>query len=173
MEIKLNYDLMEKIYEANNGIKLHTILKVNTIGTLSSLAALMPFDIGFSCGGKLLGTCLLSSVVFTMTEIKVLNNNQNKRNMASEELELLILDLYKLDVSTSLDLLKKSFVVQNNYSIRYIDEKKNLVEQKQIHIPVSNNEFDEVVQKHIVGTRSYILTKNISSRSLKKILTDN
>ena len=163
MKLKINYDLIEKIKESKNGIKLNKIVKTRVISFGVSLAILSPLYVNFSVEETMIG---ISSLVFWnvffggldyLFEKKIKNL---KELSATFDLLQLTNALSKLEVRTTTKLLKEAEVISTNYKIKFKDSDKTpvLKQEKYIEVPLSNGYKETLLQEHNIGSKDYELS---------------
>ncbi len=163
MKLKINYDLIEKIKESKNGIKLNKIVKTRVISFGVSSALLSPLYVNSSVEETMLG---ISSLVFWnvffggldyLFEKKIKNL---KELSATFDLFHLANELSKLDVRTTTELLKEAEVISTNYKIKFKDSDKTpvLKQEKYIEVPLSNGYKETLLQEHNIGSKDYELS---------------
>lgn len=172
MNIKVNYDLVNKMYESKHGYKLSREVKtlllgsVLTAGMLSpALAFVSPEDIK-AFVPKYLTFVLVSSFLGGKMCKKI--TNSTAMNNANKSLYLLSSELNNNNVDITPDLLKEGVVTSKKYRLEYKDKDsitKRLKEYKYVDVPLSNGYNKTLVQEHFVGSKDY----NIKEEKIKKM----
>lgn len=174
MKLIINYDLVERISEAKNGMKLIRILQcaaqkrpVASIGLLSAMVTLT-----ICCP---LVFIPLSMKVYSAYDKWNYENKDSEIQKATVDLEQLVRQLYNLNVYTTLELLKKAKVTDQYDEIVYvsIDIKSNtfkyLLKKNSVELPVlkqhkfinveqTNGMTETLHQIHFVGYKDYELS---------------
>ena len=172
MNIKINYDLVNKIYESNHGYNIikdfKKLLKGNTIGLciVSPMAILLPTeDIKAYFAKVLIALVLADALVAYLTkEIYY----ENAVYTATLSLDLLSDELNDNNVDVTTDLLKKGVLTSKKYRFEYKNEDskfKSLKEYKYIEVPLSSGYNKTLVQEHFVDSKDY----NIKEEKIKKM----
>ena len=178
MNLKVNYDLLEKIYESNKGIKISKSMKSLTTGSIVGIAFMSPF-LYLAYDNFLLGMSMLSGVctAFNIFESYCINKITKPIVMeaANSYLDYLTLVLYTHEIKTTTELLKQAKIIDKEYKLEYKDESSNiksLKEYKYIDVPLSNGYTETLKQEHFIGDKDYYLsigtpTKKINFKTVK------
>lgn len=177
MKLIINYDLLEKIKEANNGIKLEKNIK-HELKVQSFLFTIFPLiDLAMLGEVQWLKNLILCSCYFTINVgIKTLVDKIFKERtelIAFAHLIMLASQLNDLNVKTNADLLKESEVYKTEYKLLVNENKLPIITQKKyILVPTYNglgNITDtSILQEHILGSDEYELS--IGSPEKKLVL---
>lgn len=165
MKIKINYDLMEKIKESKNGVRLDKIVKEEVISFGGSLVILTPLYVIISSKATLLS---ISSLVLWDALSGGLNyyfakKRKNEKELsATKDLFYFTNQLSKLELKTTTELLKESEVIKTNYKIHFEDDSKmpKLKQEKYIKIKLCNGYTETLLQEHNVGADDYEISVN-------------
>ena len=161
MKIKVNYDLLEKIDESKNGVKLSRALfdrktiiyLVFAIGTNYSLLSDSKTMKDF------VKNVIFITVVWTLglAGMKYLFKHFKQQYMESAKIELsnLVSQLSSIDVNTSLEKLQEAEVLETNYKFSFVDSKPILTQKKYINIPLTNGYEQCILQEHNIGYSDY------------------
>lgn len=157
MKIKVNYDLINKISESKNGLKLQKAL-------IFSNCIDIPIYVYYLIitGGSIFNFLfvVLLSQIPAMTNAGLISVlvEQWVKNKANKNLDIFVNQLYNLEVKTTTELLKESKVIEKNYEINYKDNKPILIQRKYISVPLCNGYDETLLQEHNVGSRKYELS---------------
>ena len=172
MNIKVNYDLVNKMYESKHGYKLSREVKTLLLGGVLSagmlspaLAFVSPEDIK-TFVPKYLAFILVSSFLGGKMCKKI--TNSTAMNNANLSLDLLSSELNNNNVDITPDLLKEGVVTSKKYKLEYKDKDsitKRLKKYEYIDVPLSNGYNKTLVQEHFVGIKDY----NIKEEKIKKM----
>lgn len=179
MKININFDLIERIEDANVGISLSRVSKQFIKGTIisSSVITLLSIplqrpledmiqSIGFSAGLN----------AFAYTAIDLITAPLFKK-LSREYLKILSYKLKTLNVNTNYELLMNSEKYKTEYELIPEENKLPQLEQKKyIMVPViEDNEEREVsiLQEHILGTKEYTLSIGEPKKALKLVPSKN
>ena len=168
MKIKINYDLMEKIDNSKNGLKLSRELK--KYHTSKPMLCLHTFDLIYVI--SLLGRKRFLSVfiyitirgiaeIFNALLTKLRINNMKEFEILFSNIELteLLVQLSSINVTTSLEKLQEAEVLETNYKFKFIDSKPILTQKKYINIPLTNGYEECILQEHNIGYSDYEISK--------------
>ena len=171
MKIKINYDLFDKINEANTGMSLKKTTKKNlfAIGiTLPLMVATIP-DIR-AILAIVARLAAMNYLFYGMTDMLLSSLVKDK---SKDELKRLAIELRNIDVNTDYEMLLNSSKYKTEYEIKKEEEQPPKLEQKKyIMVPVyDNGEEKEVslVQEHIIGTDEYHLSYGSPKKVLKLV----
>ncbi|MBQ9012168.1 MAG: hypothetical protein IJ094_01075 [Bacilli bacterium] len=186
MKIKINYDLVEKINESENGVKLSKTIKEFykkplVFGT-TSLQVFSILGMFFrSNPGKISPISLLAIGIHGLTHLVFLYSSYMKNNLdkdydiqkARYDLYILVSELNNLDVNTTYANLLKSEVIQTDYEFKFVDSKPLLKQKKYINIPLNNGYEQTIMQEHKVGSKEYELSVNEPEKKMNLKLSRN
>ncbi len=174
MNIKINYDLVKKIYESNHGYNFikdfKVLLKGNTftLCIVSPLAILLPTEDRKAYFVKILiGLVLGNAFVAKLT--KEIYSKDAVSN-ATLSLDLLSDELNDNNVDVTTDLLKKGVLTSKKYRFEYKNEDskfKSLKEYKYIDVPLSSGYNKTFVQEHFVDSYDYNIKENKGRKLIK------
>ncbi len=172
MNIKINYDLVNKIYESNHGYNVvkdfKKLLRTNTIGLciVSPMAILLPVEDRKAYFIKVLISLVLSDALIAKLVKDVCY--ENAVSNATLSLDLLSDELNDNNVDVTTNLLKEGVLTSKKYRFEYKNEDskfKSLKEYKYVDVPLSNGYKKTLVQEHFVGSKDY----NIKEEKIKKM----
>ena len=168
MKIKINYDLFDKINEANTGMSLKKTTKKNLFAIGITLPLMVAVSPDFKTVLEIIARLTaLNYLCYGMVDILVSSITKDK---SKDELKRLAIALRNIDVNTDYEMLLNSSKYKTEYEIKKEEEQLPRLEQKKyIMVPVyDNGEEKEVslVQEHIIGTDEY----HLSYGSPKKVL---
>jgi len=168
LKIKINYDLFDKINEANTGMSLKRITKKN----LFAISITLPLMVATSPDLKtvLAITTKLTAMNYLFYGISEMLFSSFIKDKSKDELKKLAIALKNIDVNTDYEMLLNASKYKTEYEIKKDEQQPPKLEQKKyIMVPVyDNGEEKEVslVQEHIIGTDEY----HLSYGSPKKVL---
>lgn len=162
MKLVINYDLLEKIFEAKHGISLAELkleLKIYTTITI-------PFSIlEYSETGNLPSTIIYSTIAITngllagrIIEMSFLDMYKSR---AKKHLSELANELNHYCIETNEELIKKAKKYKTEYGLDTESFPPKLMQKKYIMVPVHNNWGNNersLVQEHIIGSKEYALS---------------
>lgn len=167
MKIIINYDLLQRIAEAKKGFSLirtsknaliivtcfqciellSKALTINSIDFqrwLEGFLTLLPFDY--------LLTILGAGAILSISGVI--------RREAIDDLDKLASKLNYLNIDTDDNLLLNSYKYHMEYAFDFENKIPSLIQKKYINIPVTNkNEEVSILQEHIIGTNTYVISK--------------
>lgn len=179
MNLIINYDFFNAIKDTNEGFTPFKVIrncktkwvKINL--PLLTLAELLTFREDFLKYmphaimiqfGLIIG-CNLAGYL-TMGDVY--------KDESDKKLRMLVSQLKIINVDTSLDLLKESHCESRIYNLKVNKKFPQIIEYKSILVP-SYNYCGEIVdtsimQEHVVGSNSYILSRGSLKKELKPVL---
>lgn len=174
MKLIINYDLLNRIKDTQKEFKLQRIferslidvskdcLKYHPFLLIFHLSVKVPFSVMFSGG---LITSILYFFVwepYNYLQIKYL------QNVYEQQLQHLSIELDKIYVKTSKDLLKESKLYHTDYELKLTDKKiPYILQKKYINIPTYDNgdiKDTSVLQEHKLGSKEYYLSRGSVSK---------
>jgi len=175
MKIEINYDLLDKIREANTGLSLNKTAKFILLRTSIQTTICMIIDmIYYAKIQNLLKDLTFSFLiqgVMTITTDLILS--KINKSIASYDLKHLLNLLKVINIDTTYELLLDAYKYKTDYKVRFNNDKIPVLEEKKyIMVPVyENGDCKEVsiVQEHIVGTRKYHLSYGKPNKVLKLV----
>lgn len=174
MKIIINYDLIEKILEANNGFSLNKSAKivlrrtliVTTITTILNISDIIKQP-----------ELLLKPIIYYLQYYSILGGICDMmlikltKQSALNDLKKLSHTLKNLDISTNQELLLKSYKYATNYEFGHNKSTIPKIKQnKYIIVPIYDNGKEKeisILQEHILGTNQYYLSYGSPTKSLK------
>ena len=177
MKFTINYDILYKIYRSENGKGfLHHYkiwFKGANIGTVLSIPVIM---LVLNDNNKLPRQLLInyiSSLILGIPFAASTNKHmkEKEKNVANIELILLLFELSKLEIDTSLDLLKESKTNDVKRIIKYEDDFRlpKIKEYKYIDVPLNNGFTETILQEHVLGTENYEISIGVPEKKKKLI----
>lgn len=174
MKIKINYDVIDKIFSTNKGYSIQKIHK-ESLQYFSFIVLPLSTTVEW---GNLTDGNPLPFLIKNITSISVysignfigqLSIKDVIRCKSLIELNKLLYDLNKIYIDTDLDLLLKSYEYKTDYKIK-LDESKipYILQEKYIMMPTyDNKEVKEtsILQKHIIGSQEYELSRGTPKKS--------
>jgi len=183
MKLIINYDVVERIYTANNGIPLKDLLK-QAIPIQSSVFAINCIIDFITFDGKI--EVLQNSLLFisglagvtTAAYMFKKTKEEEIKNDACSDLRILANKLNNLKINTDADLLKKAQVSETKYRMVLNKQKRPTIQQdKYISIPTydwqGNIKETSILQEHTIGSNEYILSIGSPQKSLKLSLANS
>jgi len=173
MKININYDLMTKIAEANNGFVLKkTVKRILIYSAISITIAQVIVPGEASLSEELLKGIVTVVPIHTLgaaaTDLTLI---ESKKRLALNKLKALSLALNQLNLNTDSELLLKSQKYKTEYNFNHNDSTTpKLEERKYIMIPVYENGEEKevsVLQEHIIGTKTYSLSLGSPKKVVK------
>lgn len=183
--LRINYDLMDKIQSANKINKCSKLVKKCIIGSTAGLCACMFSATNLPIDAQIPLVLLAGVGTYFIVDIATMFSNvvcdmtmgENHMTWSKNDLSKLAMRFKDIDIKTDLDLLLKSQEYHRNYKLVQVDNHfPSIMERKYINIPSYNQNNNvtsiSVVQSHIVGSSLYQLStgEHIKNKSLKKIL---
>lgn len=183
MIIENDFDIMEMIYEAENGQKFSKLARQ---GLARSAPLYIPTPILLATSYYFfkeefystlsLATLSVIPIIFASYLLNKIKAPYHKL-LAEIKLEFLVYELTKLEVDTSRELLKEAEVIQTDYELVFSDDKisvPKLNQKKYISVPLSNGGEETLLQEHFVGFKDYELsvgspTKKLSFKPIKQV----
>ncbi len=170
MKIKINYDLIDKIKESQNGVTLFKTASRNFKYGIFMFSAYILLDLMLSKDDNnvLLAASIGASICYlSKTLIDNIMNaciKDKQKLKALTDLISLTIKLKKINIDTSLELLIDSKVQKVDYSIKLNSKKiPSILQNKYILIPTYNDgEIKEkyVLQEHVIGSKEYTLSSS-------------
>lgn len=170
VKLIIDYDMLEKIRHSKEGIKASesfmTSLKAFKEIHMFNLCMTV-FNIFSSVITKdnkhfyiipIILEISIYSLSYNLCKNYAKRNKNNYKNIATFDLDILVNQLYNLEVKTTTELLKESKVIEKNYEINYKDNKPILIQRKYISVPLCNGYDETLLQEHNVGSRKYELS---------------
>lgn len=159
MKIIINYDLIDKVREANTGFSLR---KFTTLVGLTNGLVIPPMIIGSELGNVPLTDTLESILrILCISSLQSFGYSYFGKYSAIENLRELSKKLKDIYVETDSELLKESYQYDIEYSINFDSFPPKLEEKKYIMVPVYNewgSNERSLVQEHVVGSRTFALS---------------
>ncbi len=174
MNIKINYDLVNKIYESNHGYNaikdFKKLLKANTIGLC--IASPMTIFLTTEDLKAYFAKVLIFLVLSDALMVKLVKNvcYENAVSKATLSLDLLSDELNDNNVGVTTDLLKEGVLTSKKYRFEYKNEDskfKSLKEYKYIDVPLSSGYNKTLVQEHFVDSYDYNIKENKGRNLIK------
>ena len=172
MSFIIDYDILKKIKESNHGKPVLHYDKFVIIGTLIYAGCEV---VKKTTNGKIVSDAIMDvTIPFTVANmvgvgisfLKKCFSNPGVKISANITLEELVNKLAKLEVNTSLELLKDAKINTIEYEMVYVDDCKasKIKQNKYIDIPLNNGYTETILQEHLFGDDEY----EISVESLVK-----
>ena len=156
MKIRVNYDLFEKIVQAESGLSIkrraYDFLKI------SPFVCLIVYGSAFAGGGDInfQNITLTFSLAFLFNLSHELIDLKSKQKRANESLSMLVKDFNKLNISTTEDLIKESELYHSHYEVKLNSWKiPYLYEQKFIMVKTVDDNEVSIKQEHVIGSRKW------------------
>ena len=163
MKIKINYDLLDRISEAQNGFSLNKCAK-RVLYSFCIASTVSTIDVAASENnlGRLLLIYPLHMVFLSChTALYTYMFRNVTKNISGQDLDKLVLDLHNINVRTNYESLLNAYKYKTEYKLNKKDAKPILVQKKYLNIPVHDDYFGDreisVIQEHVVGTLKYSL----------------
>ena len=175
MKLVINYDLIDKIREANTGISLNKsskfILKCTSINIIiGTILSLIPPASTNYFKEELPKDIIIYLIIHTfLTIIREITFSKFLKVWALNDLNNLASRLKDLDINTSYELLLEAYKYKTEYKIN-TNNNFSLEEKKFIMVPAYvNGEEKEIslVQEHIIGSKEYYLSYGEPNKVLK------
>lgn len=176
MKILVNYDLLDKIRESKKGISLQRssnyIIKYTLLfGSCDVIFGLINNASSREAVLSIISTLGLNMIIVNALELMFSPLN---KNIAINDLKLLVNDLRNQYVNTNYELLQKAYKYDTSYSFM-LDENKipHLKQEKFIMVPVIERDEEKevsLVQEHVIGSNEYILSYGSPKKVLKPVL---
>lgn len=182
MKIVINYDLMDKISEANKGYSLKRCTKRTTSLFATTVAISAMFDLASGSDfTKLLEAC---PFIFTIhsgyTAAYTYAFSGLTKEMAKSKLNALLPQLHSAFIRTDYESLLKSYKYKTEYELDSDSHFLAVEQKKYIMIPVEDEYFGNkemsVLQEHIIGSKEYVLSlsepeeKKVYSLGMRRML---
>lgn len=178
MKLIINYDFIEAIKNAKEPFTAFKVIRnkktrwatLNFPLYIAVIAAIQKeFDIPIILCGFGLGCCF--NIFSESLENKIFSTDDYKEE-AIQNLKKLSSQLTELNISTDYELLLDSKLYERKYKIQVNENKiPDLIESKYILVPTYtyNNEIKEesILQEHILGTNTYVLSLGSPSKQFK------
>jgi len=164
MKLKINYDLMTKVVEANNGFSLKRAAKKVMLYTYISSALGMIDNIVLQKPIEEYVVEVISYVAWhsVFTTLFGMGISKLVKIISLDDLRRLSAELKNLNVNTSQEQLLQSYKYKTEYKLNTDEGIIPKVEQKKyIMVPVyENGEEKEVslLQEHTIGSNEYVLS---------------
>ncbi len=163
MKIMVNYDLIDKAREAKTGFSLNKY--IFSVG-LSNAIVIPSMLLGAHLGGRDFASVLepmLTTFGYSLfyNTMHFLLYKGYCKDRAMIALNKLALELDKICFDTDAQLLTEVYKYDVKYEFNFDNFPTKLVQKKYIMIPIHNNWGNNersLVQEHIVGTCSYVLS---------------
>lgn len=182
MNLIINYDFFNAVKDENEGFTPFKVIrnckskwvKINL--PLLTLAELFTFHENFL---KYMPAAIMiqMGLVFGCNLAGYLTLGDVYKEESSKRLRMLVSQLKSIDVDTSFDLLKESSCENRIYNLKINKKIPQLIEYKYILVPTYNYQGDivdtSIMQEHVVGSSSYILSRGSLKKELKQILVKN
>lgn len=175
MKLKINYDLLKKINESTNGLKLQRVLTYIYLPS-SPFLVLNLINLIKLFKPETLNVALILTLLETITQVPFISFGkfisdvfkEPIKNKANKNLNILVSQLYNLEVKTSTELLKEAKLIKTNYKIKFSDDKLPVLKQKKyINVPLTNGYDKTIMQEHNVGSKNYELSVEEPTKILK------
>lgn len=165
MKIKINYDLIEKIKESKNGIKLDKIVKRVTLATVMGNVILTPLYINRPLEVNMLSVSIITIVnaIGGILQYSIAKSSKDFfERFANLVLDDFVNELSNLEIKTTTELLKEAEVIKSNYKIHFEDDSKipRLKQEKYIKIKLCNGYTETLLQEHNIGSDDYEISVN-------------
>lgn len=179
MKINVNYDLLDAASQANDGLSFKLYQKNNLKNPFTYVnLGLMITQMTLLSEFNEISIPFYGALFITQGVILKYFNSNRMGDMAREngliKLDTLSLELLKLDVITTKELLKDSKLDSKKFRLEYKDDDssiKSIKEYKYIDVPLTNGYTETLVQEHFLGSEDYDLSigKNIKSKQFKPL----
>lgn len=176
MKLYVNYDLLDKIAQSQNGTKLYNSEVIEIISDpifkfpAFCLAGVYIFCFSFDKEWfkvlEIMGiSILLGGLLITKNVLKKLA--KTREEIANFELQDFANSLQNLEVETTAELLKKSKLKQTNYEIVYKGNTiPRLKQYKYIDVPLSNGYEETILQEYVYGDDIYEISVKSPQKNL-------
>ena len=164
MKIVVNYDLMDKIAEAEKGFSLKRSVK-RTLGLASistAIGAPDNFIKGEICPELLIeiGIFLTIHSMYTGAYIFVFNNMT--KTSAQYKLRDLVANLRNCCIKTDEEAILDTYSYKTKYDVSFNSAIPIVEQKKYMMVPVRDEYFGDkeisIVQEHIIGSRDYVIS---------------
>ncbi len=160
MKLDINYDLIEKIKEANTGISLVNSNKRVLKRTASCMPICALFNIADGNLGLIMIDMFMLSGMFLSNEtLKIMLLRNIRQKIAEQDLNELLGKLQTIDVRTNYENLTGANLYKTEYSFN--SDKNRLEQRKYINIPVSDKwgvKNISICQEHMIGSKEWSLS---------------
>ena len=179
MKIVINYDLMEKIAEAKYGFSLKRECKIvsATVAVCYSFFSVLNCvamnSIDFQRWLVSLPFYAIYSIVLATGLSSLIRGVSGQKEMATIHLDDLSIDLNSLNIDTDVDLLLEAYKYYTEYECDHDKIIPTLIQKKYINIPTTDDEEVSIVQKHMIGSSVYTLSKGRKVKQMVGKLATN
>lgn len=175
MKLKINYDLLQKIKESNEGYTLNKAAKrvalyttvSSAIGVIDNIATQKPIEEFI----MEVATYLLAHSVLTASVMLATSNIFKK--LSKTELEILSRQLKSLNLETNQELLMDTYKYKTEYEFKGGKHLfPSLEQRKYIMVPTLNNGevvLEQLVQEHTIGGKEYTLSMGAPKGTYKLV----
>ena len=182
MRIVINYDLMDKILEANNGYSLKRCIK-RSLGFTSISTIIGTVDNIFSgdITPELFNEVAIYFVLHSMyTGIYAHLFRDITRENAKRNLSQLVQQLRNSCIKTDDSSILEAYRYKTEYDVHMGEILPTVEQKKYINVPIKNEFFGDkeisLIQEHVIGSSKYILSmgevedKKVYSLGMNKML---
>ena len=179
MNLIINYDFFNAIKDVNEPLSPFKVMRNSK--RFNTMVALPCFIImnSFQYHGDLEKTFLTLPINFSVITLletfhNMLLHKDEYKEIAMIRLKRLVQELNDLNIDTNYDLLLKSELYQKKYHLRLNDEKLTVIlESKYILMPTykfnGNINDTSVLQQHVVGSKTYVLSLGTYQKEQKLV----
>lgn len=181
MKIVINYDLIEKIAEAKYGFSLKRECKVVSAAVGACYAFFLVLNnvamdsISFQNWLNFLPFYVIYSITLATGLSSLIRMVFGQKEIATDYLDDLAIDLNLLNIDTDGDLLLKAYKYYTEYKFNYDDKIiPALIQKKYINIPTADDEEVSILQEHVAMSKVYTLSKGrIIKQRVRKLATNH
>ncbi len=162
MKIRINYDLIDKVSEANKGYSLKRCVK-RTMGAFGiSSAVTTPMTLARDQADFLIFGYLIQMMVHTSATLSyTIPFIDISKKLASKNLHKLANELHAININVNYEALLDAYKDSCEYKLN-TDGKLEVLQKKYITVPYHTECFGDgevsLLQEHIIGSRDYDLS---------------
>lgn len=165
MKIIINYDLIDKIKEAETGFSLIRTTKTVLIKSTTALVGFFLVSLCFKNSFQTLAKNSFYAFSIYLAAYWLLEATNIKKNKikALEEIKRLAIQLKELNICTEQELLMNSSTYKKEHKL--VNKENSIIpkikQKKYIMVPIyDNGEIKEIslLQEHIIGSKYYVIS---------------
>lgn len=175
MKLKINFDLIRRIEEANGQFKLHHIIKDNAVDGIKWFSIYTTFNLltGKPIDSAIADAAGLGLIIYSLMVgvKKIVTTSPFAQASALMDLIILSLKLEKIRVNTDFELLMDSVEYHREHKL-VLNEKKlpQILQSKYIMVPTYDNgeiREESILQEHFIGSKDYYISKGSPAKQYK------
>lgn len=180
--IETRFDLMDKIIQANHGLKAKPFILRNLKNIILGYLTLSGVNYLLEDRPLTQEEINMITAIFTITLINtgivgdVIGEKRNKRR-ANNRLDLFLWDLNTLGIDIELERLKKAELKESRLHTQVKLTGLLVTHKKYILLPrdtrITNSEDIYLLQEHVIGTEKWYITKSEGLKDKKLVLANN